>query len=226
MAPPSVPSYYGTPAFAQPSPDFTGHFNYNNFDFNNMTDFPMTPALSDDRRESSAASSHSGLQLNGSGYTDALSPEDFTFDANAFDFNSFAYQQQPTPNSSTMPLSGSFSSHAHPVNTDMFETSYFGQASAGAAPLDPTFTPENLDDMSMDEGLGGDFQTGPNEDFTLFNNAPVQPSEFSPMFQPLAPGATWGNIGTQFDFGTDPTAPRMPTDSSALRDLFPELATE
>jgi hypothetical protein len=41
------------------------------------------------------------------------------------------------------------------------------------------------------------------------------------MFQPLAEGGSWGNFGGQFD-GKQQTL-RMPTESSVLNELFPEL---
>lgn len=216
--PPSVPSYYGTPIFAQPSPDFANHFNMD-FDFNNMADFPLTPALSDDRHGSSA-SSNSGLMLDGNGFEDNMSPEDFQFESSAFDFNNLSYQQQPV-NVSNMGCG--YNTHAHPINTQIAGS--VGQTSAGARP-DVTFTtPDIYDDMSMDHNMDGNFD-GPGGDFTLFASAATpQTSSSGQMFAPLASTGNWGNLGGQFEY-TGEAAPRMPTDSSALKELFPELADQ
>lgn len=210
MAPPtSIPSYYGTPAFAQPSPDFAGHFNMN-FDFNNMDAFPMTPALSDDRRDSSTSSA-SGLVLDGTGYNDAISPDDLAFDTN-FDFNPFNYQSTPDsvagPSCSNAPIQPMYSTGNEFISP--------------AAPHDPTFTPGLYDDTNMDDGFGaGDFGA-PSDDFTLFNPAPQQQATGgAEMFPSLNETNGWDNFGGHF--GSGHTA-RLPTDSSVLKELFPELS--
>ena len=134
MPPPAAgPSNYGTPAFTHPSPDFAGHFNMN-FDFNNMdfTGYPITPAMSDDRRGSMASS---GFQLDGSAFDEGVSPDDLGY--NGFNFNDFTFPpQQVTPNSAGP------SSHSH---------------TSPGTQLDQTFT---YDAMNVDEnhyGGSGDF---------------------------------------------------------------------
>lgn len=135
MPPPLAgPSNYGTPAWTQPSPDFAGHFNMN-FDFNNMdfSGFPITPAMSDDRRQSCDTSS-SGFQLDGSAFDDGVSPDDLG-GYNGFNFNDYAFPQQITPNSNA--AGPSSAPHTSP-----------------GAQLDQTFT---YDAMHVDEGYGNDF---------------------------------------------------------------------
>ena len=136
MPPPMAgPSNYGTPAYVQPSPDFAGHFNMN-FDFNNMdfSGYPITPAMSDDRRHSCDTSS-SGLQLDGSAFDEGVSPDDLG-GYNGFNFNDYHFPQQVTPNS---------------INAG---PSSIPQTSPGAQ-LDQTFT---YDAMNVDEGgYGNDF---------------------------------------------------------------------
>lgn len=143
MPPTAGPSNYGTPAFAQPSPDFAGHFNMN-FDYNNMDwpAFPITPAMSDDRRQSCDTSS-SGLQLDGSAFDEGVSPDDLNNGYNGFNFNNYHFPQQVTPNS--MAAGTNSVPHTSP-----------------GAQLDQTFT---YDPMNMDEGYGNDF--------TLFDGAPT-----------------------------------------------------
>nr|OQO26127.1 hypothetical protein B0A51_04521 [Rachicladosporium sp. CCFEE 5018] len=214
--PPSLPSHYGTPIFTHPSPSFANHFNMN-FDFNDMEKFPTTPALSDDRHGSSASSS-SGLMLDGAGYDDHMSPEDFTFPSDAFSFNDFSWQEQSSAN---VPIGCGYATHAHPINTQIAGSS--GQASAGARPDLAFTTPDIYDDMSMDP-MDTNFG-GPGADFTLFSNTSSAPpmSSAGQMIPSLTPGGTWGNFGGQFEYAAE-AAPRMPTDSSALKELFPELA--
>ena len=135
MPPPMAgPSNYGTPAFTQPSPDFAGHFNMN-FDFNNIdfSGFPMTPAMSDDRRHSCDTSS-SGFQLDGSAFDDGVSPDDLG-GYNGFNFNDYTFPQQITPNSNA--AGPSSATHTSP-----------------GAQLDQTFT---YDAMNVDEGYSNDF---------------------------------------------------------------------
>jgi hypothetical protein len=137
MPPPLAgPSTYGTPSgWTQPSPDFAGHFNMN-FDFNNMGDWPalpITPAMSDDRRQSCDTSS-SGLQLDGSAFDEGVSPDDLG-GYNGFNFNDYRFPQQITPNSTA--AGPSSIPHTSP-----------------GAQLDQTFT---YDAMNVDEGYGNDF---------------------------------------------------------------------
>lgn len=217
MAPPPVPSQYGTPAFTMPSPDFADHFN---FDFNNMAAYPMpmTPALSDDRRNSTTTSnSGTGVALDGSGFTNAISPDDFSFDNFDFDMS----YQQATPNSLVTPNTGDAGMHGHPASATMGMESYDAVTTAGAQ-QDLSFTPDMADNINMDDNLYGDFGV-PNEDFTLFGGSALQPSTSGgDMFPSLATegGASWGNFGGQFDSSAAPT---MPTDNSVLNELFPGL---
>ncbi|KAK3724915.1 hypothetical protein LTR37_000963 [Vermiconidia calcicola] len=179
MPPPLAgPSNYGTPAFTHPSPDFAGHFNMN-FNFGgNMGDgfagpsgFPITPAMSEDRRPScdTMDTMSSGLQLDGSAFDDGISPHDLAY--NGFNFNDydFAFPQQVTPDSNA---GGPGSSHSH--------------ISPGAQ-LDQTFT---YDAMNIDQG----YTAG---DFTLFDGAP--PTTGGDMFPTLTEGASWGNFGGHYD---------------------------
>ena len=221
MAPPALPSSSGTPAFIQPSPDFVSHFNMDfNFDFNNVEAFPITPALSEDRR-GSTSTSDSGLFFdNNSTFSGAISPNDFAFDAN---FNNFGYGlQQDTPNSAmdmNMNMSGvQMNAQAHPSG-DLNFASHEQQVSPGAQ--DPTFTPDLYDGMNMGDGYGQSV-SGPGADFELFgSHATSSAGGAGQMFQPLAEGGSWGNFGGQFD-GKQQTL-RMPTESSVLNELFPEL---
>lgn len=202
MAPPSGvagPSNFGTPAFAQPSPDFAGHFNFNFSDMPSSA-WPITPAVSDDRRYSTDGSSdHSGLQLDGTSLDD-ISPHNLNFDGfNDFNFNDFSFQQQVTPNSAA-----EASSAPHP---------------SPGAQLEQTFTaPNYYDSMNIDEGYG--YTNGPNEDFTLFGAGAPLTNDAGEMMPSLPEGGTWGTLGTQFQ-----PAPSMPSGatSQALDELFPEL---
>jgi hypothetical protein len=92
------------------------------------------------------------------------------------------------------------------------------QVSPGAQ--DPTFTPDLYDGMNVDEGYGA-VSSAPGEDFTLFGSR-QPPASAGEMFPALAEASgSWGNFGGQFD--SKQQAPRMPTESSVLHDLFPEL---
>jgi hypothetical protein len=73
--------------------------------------------------------------------------------------------------------------------------------------------------MNMGDGYGPTV-SGPGADFELFGSHAAT-SSAGEMFQPLAEGASWGNFGGQFD-GKQQTL-RMPTESSVLHELFPEL---
>ncbi|KAK4892505.1 hypothetical protein LTR27_008969 [Elasticomyces elasticus] len=197
------PSNFGTPAFTHPSPEFNDHFNMNfNFDYNDMSAFP-TPALSDDRRTSSA-SSYSGLQLDGSV---SVSPHEMNFGANNynnFDFNNFTFQP-------ASPQSGAGAPN-HTLSVDSgFSSSHAPHTSPGAQ-LEQTFTaPNQYDPMNTDEGFNGDF--------TLFGGA-AGASDGGQMFPSLPmEGSSWGNLGSQFDIH----APPLPSNNSALDELFPEL---
>ena len=174
MPPPTAgPSNYGTPAFTHPSPDFTGHFNMN-FDFSNMdfgthAGFPITPAMSDDRRPSCGTMSSSGLQLDGSAFDEGVSPDDLGY--NGFNFNDFSFPQQVTPNSTAAgPSSSANAPHISP-----------------GAQLDQTFT---YDAMNVDDSYGAN-------DFTLFDGAPT--THGGEMFPSLAEGGTWGSFGGHYD---------------------------
>jgi hypothetical protein len=203
----------------QPSPDFSGHFNMDfNFDFNNIDAFPITPALSEDRRSSST--SDSGMLFEGnSTFGSALSPNDFAFDTN---YGGFSYEFQDFATNPNVGMNtGNFQvhNHGHPSG-GVSLTSHEQQVSPGAQ--DPTFTPDLYDGMNIDEGYGA-VASAPGEDFTLFGSR--QPTTSAgEMFPALAEGSgSWGNFGGQFDGSSKQPAVRMPTESSVLHDLFPEL---
>lgn len=213
MAPPPTagPSNYGTPAFTHPSPDFAGHFNMNNmnFDFNDMANFPtsafpITPATSEDRRTSASLSSHSGQLFDVSSF-DNGSPNDFMFDD--FNFGNFDFSSY-TPNSS---IAGPSSAVAP-------------QASPGAQ-MDQTFT---NDAMHVDDSYDN-YSSGPNQDFTLFGA--TAPATSGDMFPSLPAEGTWGNMdnmGSNFGshFDVNNSAPTLPTGNSTLDELFPELKNQ
>ncbi|KAK5117643.1 hypothetical protein LTR62_005066 [Meristemomyces frigidus] len=196
------PSNYHTPSFVAPSPDFAGHFNMN-FNFNDMANFP-TPALSDDRRASTSASSHSGLQLDGSSIDDGISPQDLQFDD--FDFNSFNF-----PQASPYATAG-----ASCFDNSMGGVPLGDHVSPDIARLDQTMTaPNHYEPMNLDDGFGGDF--------TLYGNAASTTADATAgaaMFAPLpAEGSSWGDFGGQFEY----KSPSLMQGSSALDELFPEL---
>lgn len=224
LAPPTAgPSNYGTPAFTNPSPDFSGHFNMD-FDFNDISDvfastsaFPMTPAMSDDRRTSSVASS-SGIVLDGSTYNNAFSPEDLNLEAK-YNFNPAPYQQL-TPNSIIGPSSGNFA----PASYNDFNMESAVASSSYVSPhanADVTLT-SPYDNMEVgDDAISAEFAQ-PHEDFTLFNNVAEQPvTSASDMFPSLSERSGWENCGSQFDFNAPPA--HFLSDNSALNELFPEL---
>ncbi|KAH9817782.1 zinc finger protein transcription factor ace1-like [Teratosphaeria destructans] len=189
------PSNYGTPAITQPSPDFSGHFNMN-FNFNDMS-MPMTPALSEDRGDSSAASisSHSGLQLDGSSFDDDLDMIE------NFDFGNFNFAQQPSP------VSGPGSAVQRNLSLE--------QASPGAQ-LDQTFTSSNY--------YGGMNVDGYSEDFTLFGGNAQTVSGSGDMFPSLPQeGSSWGNFGANLTNSS--STPHLVTGDSTLAELFPGLVT-
>ncbi|EME48795.1 hypothetical protein DOTSEDRAFT_40082 [Dothistroma septosporum NZE10] len=213
MAPPPLagPSNYGTPAYgtpalSAPSPDFAGHFNMNvNFDFNDMQNFPtsafpITPAMSEERRASTSLSPHSAM-FDGSSFDEA-SP--FEYAMGDYDFSNFTFPPF-TPNSNA----GGKSNGA-----------VMPQASPGAH-MDQTFT---NDAMIIDENYG--CFGGPSTDFTLFG--PAAPTATSGNLFPSLPAETsWGNMdsmgnnfGSHFDANT---APALTTGDSTLDELFPEL---
>ncbi|KAL1590406.1 hypothetical protein WHR41_00930 [Cladosporium halotolerans] len=216
MAPPPVPSHYGTPAFVQPSPDFAGHFNMD-FDFNNMEAFPMTPALSEDRRDS-ASTSDSGMMFDSNSNTFAanFSPNDFSFDT-TYQFGDFNMQQQ-TPDSAVGPSSSNI--HSHPsIHGGVLVGSNDQQVSPHAQMADPTFTPDLYDDMNVDDTFASDVD---GQDFTLFG-ARAPATSAGEMFPSLAEGSgNWGNFAGQYDNSKQQTL-RMRTESSVLHELFPEL---
>jgi hypothetical protein len=116
-----------------------------------------------------------------------------------------------------MGMSGvQMNAQAHPSGSINFG-SHDQQVSPGAQ--DPTFTPDLYDNMNTGDGYGQTV-SGPGADFELFGSHAAA-SSAGEMFQPLAEGASWGNFGGQFD-GKQQTL-RMPTESSVLKDLFPEL---
>ena len=219
MAPPALPSHFGTPFMIQPSPDFSGHFNMDlNFDFNNIDAFPITPALSEDRLSSST--SDSGMLFEGnSTFGGALSPNDFAFDTN---YGGFSYEFQDFATNPNIGMNtGNFPVHNHgQPSGGVSLASHDQQVSPGAQ--DPTFTPDLYDGMNVDEGYGA-IASAPGEDFTLFGSR--QPTTSAgEMFPALAEGSgSWGNFGGQFDGNSKHPAVRMPTESSVLNDLFPEL---
>lgn len=219
MAPPPIagPSNYGTPAYgtpalSQPSPDFAGHFNMNmNFDFNDMQNFPtsafpITPAMSEERRASGSLSSHSAM-FDGSSFDDA-SP--FEYAMENYDFSNFTFPPSFTPNT-----------NAGGVSTG----AAMPQVSPGAH-MDQTFT---NDAVNLDEDYGyGGAVSGPSSDFTLFG--PTAPAATSgDMFPSLPTESSWGNInieamgnnfGSHFDVNG---APALTNGDSTLEELFPEL---
>ena len=170
MPPPAVgPSNFGSPAYPHLSPDFAEHFNMN-FDFNNMQSaWPITPAMSDDRRYSldTSSSSNSGLQLDGAAFDDGVSPDDLTY---GFNFGNFNFGQVTPDSNAAGPSHSSGSMH---------------QTSPGAQ-LDQTFTYEP---MHIDESQYG------HGDFTLFDQAPPSTSA-GEMFPSMA---TWGSFNANYD---------------------------
>ena len=142
-----------------------------NFDFNNMATsaWPMTPAMSEDRRHSfdTMSSSNSGLQLDGSAFDDGVSPDELTY---GFNFNDFTFPQQVTPDSNAAGPSS--------ANSGALQTS-------PGAHLDQTFT---YDAMNVDEAAYG------GGDFTLFGDGPATTG--GEMFPSLA---SWGNFGGHYD---------------------------
>lgn len=206
MAPPPVagPSNYNTPAYSgTPSSDFAGHFNmdYTNFDFNDMANyptsvFPITPAMSEERRASTSMSTHS-MQYDSSAFGD-VSPHQFTFSNDDFAFPE-NWQQSYTPNSS---MTGMSSGPAH--------------ISPGAQ-IEQTFT----EDAIMDGGYS-DFGAAPAEDFTLFANNAPEPTN-GVMFPTLAP-TSWGSVNNMgSNFGSLPASMPNGNTNAALEELFPEL---
>ncbi|KXT13250.1 hypothetical protein AC579_1730 [Pseudocercospora musae] len=203
MAPPPTagPSNYNTPSWGTPAPDFVQHFNMDNvqFDFNDIQSwptsaFPITPAMSEERRPSTSLSSHS-MQFDGSSFDDA-SPHLFNFNDNDFQFPE-NFQQQFTPNSSV----GGPSSGAP-------------QVSPGAH-MDQTFT----DAAMMDAGHGPaeDFTL-----FGGNSGHDSQSADMFPTLDQSSWGQiNSNNYGSHFD--NVPTLPAGNT-NTALAELFPELA--
>ena len=149
----------------------------------------------------------------------ALSPNDFAFDTNygsfSYDFQDFATDPNVGMNTGNFQVHN----HGHPSG-GVSLASHDQQVSPGAQ--DPTFTPDLYDGMNVDEGYGA-VASAPGEDFTLFGSR--QPTASAgEMFPALAEGSgSWGNFGGQFDSNSKQPAVRMPTESSVLHDLFPEL---
>jgi len=203
MAPPPTtgpssynsPAAFGTPAFAQPSPDFTGHFDMNGlstFDFNAFPSYPLTPAMSEERRASGSLSSHSGAMFDGSSFDNA-SPRDFQFNDFDFQMNTSDYQQYTPDSSSAGPSAGAIGMHASP-----------------GAQMDQTFTSDAMavDDFNSYAATGGDF--------TLYGGGSTSGAANGDMFPALSE-ASWGNL----HYST--ATPAIPTGNSTLDDLFPEL---
>lgn len=204
------PSTYGTP-FSQPASDFTDHFNFD-FDFNNMNQpipsslFPITPAMSEERRFSSSASSHSGLHLDGSSFGDSISPQQLNFEN--FDFGDFSFPQQPV-SLGKMPLDRPFGNAAP-------------HASPGAQ-LDVTIAGSSHPyDMCMDGTYDGGYPSASGEDFTLFGGNSGPSAGGAEMFPALEQNnrSDWGGYSGQFDSSS---APQLQSAKSALNELFPEL---
>ena len=214
MAPPlgvAGPSNYGTPGFAQPSPGFEGHFNFN---FNDMNSVWPTPDMSDVDYRTSSTSSHSGLQLDGAAFDDAYSPEQSLFDPN-FDFNTFSLQQPSPPSADPNAIQGTSYDSGFASGGNM-------QASPGAQ-LDQTFSGDLY-------GNTMDFESNaqPTQDFELFGGGnsgspannyhtgdlmPSLPAEHVPA------GGSWGDFGVGEQFSMPP----VQTENSALNELFPDL---
>lgn len=209
MGPPAVagPSNWGTPAMSNPSPDFADHFNMNfDFDFNNTSAFPITPAMSEeDRRPSvSSGSLSSGFQLDGSAFDEGISPEDLTF-TNRFTFDDFAFPHHVTPDSGSIHSAGPSSSAGIP------------HTSPGPQ-LDQTFT---SDAMHLDGyNYGSDFGV-PGGDFTLYGNSSSTATTGGEMFPSLIEGSSWGNFNVNsYNHNAQPS---LNTGNSTLDELFPEL---
>ncbi|QIW98110.1 hypothetical protein AMS68_003628 [Peltaster fructicola] len=213
MPPPSIagPSNYGTPAYAHASPDFSGHFNYSNFDnfnFNDMQAFPMTP-MSEDRRTSMSGASSHGLILDGSVYSDAITPDDLNMEA-SFSLDGPLFPQQPTPNSNLGLSSG--------MDYNDFSTDSAGPSSAYISPhpsADMAFLPPHA---TYDDSMQIGDEARPNQDFTLFGTGSTQAASSADMFPSLSEGNGWNNAGSQYDF-----VAQLKSDNSALNELFPEL---
>lgn len=209
MGPPPLagPSNWGTPALSNPSPEFSDHFNMNfEFDFNNTSAFPITPAMSDDnmnRRPSiSSGSLSSGFQLDGAAFDEGISPEDLTF-TNRFSFDDFAFpqHQQVTPESTHSAGPGSSSGVPH---------------TSPGAQLEQTFT---HDAMHLDGfNYGSDFGA-PAGDFTLYNGSSVATTS-ADMFPSLNEASSWGNFNINYNQNQQPS---LNTGNSTLDELFPEL---
>lgn len=208
MAPPSIAgsSTHVTP-FVQPSPDFAGHFNMN-FDFNDMANwptsaFPITPAMSEERRPSGTLSSHSDLHFDHSSFDD-ISPPDLVFD-DFSDLNDFKGNYQ------------SFSPHS-------------AVAGPSSAALDQNFT---FDNINLDGQYSIAAASGPNQDFTLFGGgAPASSGgEMFPTLNESSwnnidgLGNNFGNqLGTQSSqHHVDTETPALNVSNSTLAELFPEL---
>ncbi|USW47616.1 Putative Zinc finger C2H2-type [Septoria linicola] len=206
MAPPPLagPSNYNTPGYGNtPASEFLGHFNMDytgNFDFNDLANFPtsafpITPAMSEDRRTSASMSSTSGMHYESSAFGEP-SPNQFTFNEN--DFALPENWQSYTPDSS-IAGPGSSATHVSP-----------------ATHMEQTFT----EDAFMEDKYEA-FTAGPAEDFTLFGN-PAPAATAGDMFPNLGV-SSWGavdNLGT--NFGAPPALPNGNT-NAALAELFPEL---
>jgi hypothetical protein len=203
MAPPSVASSSHITPFVQPSPDFANHFNMN-FDFNDMAGFPtsafpITPAMSAERRASGTLSSYSDLQFDQNSF-DSLTPADLVFDdfsdLNNFSGNYGAY----TPNSAV----GSNASLDFP---QMSPAQHMGNAFA-------------CDAMNLDGTAFMDVpqlvSSGPEQDFTLFGAGNLTAGRATDLF----PSMTSPNAWNDFD-----AAAAAASTTSAFAPAFPTTST-
>jgi hypothetical protein len=203
MAPPSIAgsSSHITP-FVQPSPDFASHFNMN-FDFNDMAGFPtsafpVTPAMSAERRASGTLSSYSDLQFDQNSF-DSLTPADLVFDdfsdLNNFTGNYGAY----TPNSAV----GSSASLDFPHMSP-------------AQHMENAFT---CDAMNLDGSAYMDapqlVSAGPEQDFTLFGGGNLHSGGATGLFPSLASPNSWNEFDASGVSTTSAFAPFPATASAA-----------
>jgi hypothetical protein len=203
MAPPSIAgsSNHITP-FVQPSPDFANHFNMN-FDFNDMAGFPtsafpITPAMSAERRASGTLSSYSDLQFDQNSF-DSLTPADLIFDdfsdLNNFSGNYGAY----TPNSAV----GSSASLDFPH----------------LSPAQHMDNPFACDAMNLDGSAFMDVpqlvSSGPEQDFTLFGGGNLASGGATDMFPSLASPNAWNQFDATAASTTSAFAPAFPTTTAS-----------
>jgi len=202
-----------------------------NFDFNDTANyptagfgFPITPALSEERRASGTLSSHSDFGFDANSF-EGFSPDEFAFDTFS-DLNNFAGNYQP------------FTSEAGPSKAAGLMNG-LPHVSPGAH-IDQTFT---SDAMNLDGAYDAHVAAGPDGDFTLFGGGMHAPASGPELFPSLHSPVSWGGmdtLGNGFDniglhghpsssastTGTtnDHEVPAlMPVSKSTLAELFPEL---